>query len=371
MLKRLLASFLVKPFDLWYNLGIMISFYLLKILILTAISFAVALAFTPLLFKLLLKFKVGKNIRNDGSTPLYSAMHAAKQGTPTMAGILIWGTATFLIVLFWIFDRILKIDYFHVLNFLTRKETLLPLGAMLGAAAIGMIDDIMDLRGLGYKGRGLRFRFKFILYAIVAAIGAYWFYFKLGFNYIHVPFAGNLHLGWIYIPFFIFTVVATSFSVNQTDGLDGLAGGTLLISFSALGLISYLQGRYNLASLICVIIGALLAFLWFNIFPAKFFMGDTGSMGLGTVFAVIAFLVNAELLIPIIGIIFLAEALSNIGQIFWRKVFHKKLLLSSPLHHHLEASGWPEAKVTMRLWIIAMVFAVIGVIIYFIGITPS
>jgi len=331
--------FLAKIANLWYNNFEMISFYLLKILILTAISFAVALAATPLLSRLLLKFKAGKNIRNDGTTPLYSKMHAAKQGTPTMAGILVWGTTVFLIALFWFCDRVLNIADFHVLNFLTRKDTLLPLGAMLGAALIGMIDDIMDLRGLGYKGRGLRFRYKFILYAIVAGIGAWWFYFKLGFNFIHIPFLGILTLGWWYIPFFIFVVVATSFAVNQTDGLDGLAGGTLLISFLSFGIISYVQGRYNLAAFICVIVGALLAFLWFNIFPARFFMGDTGSMGLGTVLAVIAFLVNAELLIPIIGIIFFAEAVSYLAQIFWRKVFHRKLMLSAPLHHHFEASG--------------------------------
>lgn len=346
----------------------MISFYLLKVLILTAISFAAALAFTPLLTRLLLQFKVGKKIRNDGSTPLYSKMHAAKEGTPTMAGILVWGTTLILITLFWFLDRVLKIDYFHVLNFLTRRETLLPLGALVGAALIGMIDDILDLRGLGYKGRGLRFRYKFILYAIVAAIGAYWFYIKLGFDYIRVPFLGDVTFGWLYIPFFIFTVVATSFSVNQTDGLDGLAGGTLLISFLAFGLIAYLQGKYELTAFIGVLSGALLAFLWFNIFPARFFMGDTGSMGLGTVLAVIAFLVGGEILIPIIGAVFLIEALSYLGQIVWRKVFHRKLLLSSPLHHHLEAIGWPEAKITMRMWIISLVFAILGIIIYFVGI---
>ncbi len=346
----------------------MISYQLLKVLILTAISFAFALAATPALTKFLFKLKVGKNIRNDGSTPIFSKMHAAKQGTPTMAGVLIWGTLTILIITFWILDRVLGFNYFHILNFLTRKETLLPLGALLGASIIGLLDDILDLRGRGYKGRGFRFRHKLIFYTLVAAIGAYWFYFKLGFDYVGIPFMGNLALGWLYIPFFIFVVVGTSFSVNQTDGLDGLAGGTLLISFFAFGLIAYLEGRYELAAFIGVLIGALLAFLWFNIFPARFFMGDTGSMGLGTVLAVIAFLVNASLILPIIGIVFVLEAFSSFGQIFWRKVFHRKLLLSAPLHHHLEASGWPEAKVTMRLWIISLVFAILGVIIHFISI---
>jgi phospho-N-acetylmuramoyl-pentapeptide-transferase len=346
----------------------MISYHLLKVLILTSISFAFALAMTPLLIKLLSQLKVGKNIRDDGSTPIFSKLHAGKQGTPTMAGVLIWGTLTFLIVLFWILDRIFGIQYFHILNFLTRKETLLPLGALLGASIIGLLDDILDLRGQGYKGRGFRFRHKALFYTLVAGIGAYWFYFKLGFDYVAIPFMGNLSLGWLYIPFFIAVVVGTSFSVNQTDGLDGLAGGTLLMAFFAYGLIAYLEGRYELASFTGVIIGALLAFLWFNIFPARFFMGDTGSMGLGTVLAVIAFLVNGSLVLPIIGIVFVLEAASYFGQVFWRKVFHKKLLLSAPLHHHLEASGWPEAKVTMRLWIISLVFGILGVIIHFISI---
>jgi phospho-N-acetylmuramoyl-pentapeptide-transferase len=347
----------------------MISYHLLKVLILTAISFAFALAMTPTLTKYLAKLKVGKNIRNDGSTPIFSKLHAAKQGTPTMAGVLIWGTLTVLIVVFWFLDRVFGFSYFHILNFLTRKETLLPLGALIGASLIGLLDDVLDLRGRGFKGRGIRFRYKLIFYTIVAAIGAYWFYVKLGFDYIGVPFVGNVVLGWLYIPFFIFVVVATSFSVNQTDGLDGLAGCTLLMSFFAFGLISYLEGRYEMAAFIGVIIGALLAFLWFNIFPARFFMGDTGSMGLGTVLAVIAFLVNAPLILPIIGIVFVLEAFSYFGQIFWRKVFHKKLLLSAPMHHHLEALGWPEAKVTMRLWIISLVFAILGVIIHFIALS--
>lgn len=346
----------------------MISLQLLKILMLTAISFAFALALTPWFEYALKRFNIGKNIRNDGSTPMFSARHASKQGTPTMAGVIIWMTLLILIVAFWLLDRVLHIQAFHILNFLTRKDTLLPLGAFLGAALIGLADDILDLRGRGHKGRGFRFRHKLLFYLLVAAIGAYWFYFKLDFNSVHIPFYGDLNLGIWYILFFIFVVVGTSFSVNQTDGLDGLAGGVLLISFFAYGLIAYLEGKYNLAGFISVIAGALLAFLWFNIFPAKFFMGDTGSMSLGTVLAVVAILVHGEFVLPIIGFVFVLEAVSTLLQIFWRKVLHKKLFLSAPIHHHLEALGWPEAKVTMRLWIVTIVFSMLGLITYFISI---
>lgn len=343
----------------------MISYYLLRVLVITAISFCAALLLTPLLTKLLYRFKVGKNIRNDGSTPIFSSLHASKQGTPTMAGVLVWFTVLVLTCLFWFLDRILHWQFFHVLNFLTRRETLLPLGAFVGASLLGLLDDVLDWRGRGHKGHGLRFRYKIIFYAVVAAIGAYWFFFKLGFNYITIPFYGLWHLGWWYIPFFIFVVIGTSFAVNETDGLDGLAGGTLLMSFLAYGLIAYLQGKYNLAVFIGAITGALLAFLWFNIFPAKFFMGDTGSMGLGTVLAVVAFLVNGVAVLPLIGFVFVIEALSFLIQLFWRKVFHKKYFLSAPIHNHLQAIGWPEARVTMRLWIIAIIFGLIGVIAQF------
>ncbi len=345
----------------------MVSSALTKILSLTSLSFVFALAVTPIFTNFLYRNKLGKQIRNDGSTPLFSEMHKQKAGTPTMGGILVWGTTLILISFFWITDKVFGLTQFHYLNFMTRKETLLPLGALIGAALVGLVDDWLDVRKMGHKGRGLRFRVKIWLYALVAVIGAWWFYFKLGFDYIHIPFSGNLYLGWLFIPFFILAVIGISSAVNLTDGLDGLAGGVLMISFSAFGLIAFVQGKYELASLIGVVCGALLAFLWFNVFPARFFMGDTGSMGLGVLLAVVAFLTNTVILLLFIGFIFMIEALSFFLQMFWRKVFKRKLFLSSPLHHHFEAVGWPESKVTMRFWIIAAVTSIIGIIIYFVG----
>jgi phospho-N-acetylmuramoyl-pentapeptide-transferase len=324
-----------------------------------------AIVVTPLLTELLYKYNLGKPIRSDGSTPFYTELHSKKKGTPTMGGILVWGTAIILAGGFWFLDRILDIEQFHIFNFLTRKETLLPLGAMAGAALVGFIDDFLDIRGRGHMGRGLRFRFKVFLYTIVAGIGAWWFYVKLGFDSVHVPFFGDVFLGLLFIPFFLLVVVGTSFAVNQTDGLDGLAGGTLSIAFFCFAIISYMQGRENLATLLGIICGALLAFLWFNVHPARFFMGDTGSMGLGVLLAIVAFLTNSVLLLPIIGIIFVIEAGSFFIQMFWRVVFKRKFFLSAPIHHHLEAMGWPESKVTMRFWILGVVAGIIGVIIYF------
>jgi phospho-N-acetylmuramoyl-pentapeptide-transferase len=338
-----------------------------KIFTLTSLAFVLALFATPLLTHFLYKYKLGKNIRNSKETPLFTQMHAAKKGTPTMGGILVWGSVVVLVCLFWLLDRGLGLNIFHNLNILTRKETLLPLGAFLGAALVGLTDDIFDIYKIGHDGRGLRFRVKVVLYALVAGIGAWWFYFKLGFDTIHIPFYGDWTLGLWFIPFFLFVVVGTSFAVNQTDGLDGLAGGTLMIAFFAFGLIAYLQGRENLAAMIGMVAGSLLAFLWFNVYPARFFMGDTGSMGLGVLLAIVAFLTNSVFVLPVIGIIFVIEAVSTLVQMFSKKVFKKKVFLSAPIHHHFEALGWPETKITMRAWIIAAVAALVGSVIYFLG----
>ncbi len=342
-------------------------FQLTKIFFFAFSNFVLALAATPLLTNFLYKNKLGKQIRNDGTTPLFSEMHKNKAGTPTMGGILIWGTTVFIIMLFWLLDGVWKIPSFSGFGFLSRKETFLPLGAFLGASLVGLLDDFLDVRQLGHLGRGLRFRTKIWLYAFVAVVGAWWFYFKLGFASVHVPFAGSIHLGFWFVPFFILVVIGTSFAVNQTDGLDGLAGGSLLFAFFSYGLIAFLQGKYDLAALIATVCGGLLAFLWFNVFPARFFMGDTGSMGMGVLLAIVAFLTNSVLLLPFIGFIFVIDTAAALLQIFSKRVLKRKIFLSTPLHHHFEALGWPEAKVTMRFWIIAIVMSVIGLIIYFIG----
>jgi phospho-N-acetylmuramoyl-pentapeptide-transferase len=195
-------------------------------------------------------------------------------------------------------------------------------------------------------------------------IGAWWFYFKLGFDHVHVPFYGDIIIGWWFIPFFLLVTIGTSFAVNQTDGLDGLAGGVLLVAFVCFAVIAFMQGREDLTAMLGVVCGALLAFLWFNVYPARFFMGDTGSMGLGVLLAIVAFLTNSVLLLPLIGLIFVIEAGSFFIQMFWRIVFKKKFFLSAPIHHHLEALGWPEAKVTMRFWILSSVAGIMSIIIF-------
>lgn len=330
-------------------------FPIIKILFFAALAFVVTILWTPVLTHFLYKYKLGKKIRAEGKTPIFTSLHKQKEGTPTMGGILVWVTVAFLAGFFWLLGS----DF----NFLTREQTFLPLGILIFAAVIGLIDDLI---GVFKKGGGLRMRQRLILYTVIAAIGAWWFYFKLDWDLLHIPFMGDFNIGWWYIPIFIFIVAAAAFSTNETDGLDGLAGGILLVAFSSYAIISYSQGRLELATFCGAIVGALLAFLWFNIYPARFFMGDTGSMSLGTTLGVIAMLTNSALFLPFVAFILVIESLSVIVQVSYRKLRHKKLFLSAPIHHHFEAKGWPETKVTMRFWIIAGVMAAIGLILYFI-----
>ncbi|MEK7105196.1 MAG: phospho-N-acetylmuramoyl-pentapeptide-transferase [Patescibacteria group bacterium] len=335
----------------------------LKIIILTTLSFALAMIWTPILVKILFKYKLGKSIRDEASAPIMSKLHAKKAGTPTMGGVLIWGTVLVLAAVFLFIHEVFPNSFLGSLNFITRSQTLLPFGAFIAAALLGLVDDYFNVRRIGPHGGGIRFRHRLWLYAAVAAVGAWWFYFKLDWQVLHIPFYGDVMLGWWYIPVFILIIVGTSFSVNQTDGLDGLAGGTLLTSFGAFAAIAFLQGRFDLAALCGAIIGALLAFLWWNINPAKFFMGDTGVMALGVTLGIVAMFVNQPLLLPIIGIVFVIEALSTIVQMLSKKIRKKKIFLSSPIHHHLEATGWGEGTIVMRFWVISIVAAGLGMII--------
>jgi len=343
----------------------MLGFYLIKVLFFATLAFIFALLATPLMTHFLYKYKLGKKIRNSGETPVFSELHAHKEGTPTMGGILIWGTVLILILLFSLLARFIPNEYFTHLNFLSRSETLLPLGALIITALIGLFDDWLDVRGKGVLGGGgLKLRHRLAIYTLIAIVGALWFYFKLDWTVFHVPFLNNYEIGAWYIPIFIFVIVATSFSVNETDVLDGLAGGTLLISFMAYGVIAFSMGRYDLATFCGAIIGALLAFLWYNIPPARFYMGDTGAMSLGVTLGIIALLTNSTLLLLPIGIIFIVESLSVIIQVISKRCRGKKVFLSAPIHHHFQAVGWPEAKVVMRFWVVAGVGAAIGLMIF-------
>ena len=337
---------------------------LVKIGTLTALSFIIAMSWTPVLSHFLYKYKLGKNIRSSGSTPIFSKLHAKKSGTPTMGGVLVWITVIAIAFFIFVAWRIWETEWLGFFNFFSRSETWLPLGAMFIAAIIGLVDDYFTVTNKGVDGGGLSIPYRLGLYAVIAIIGAYWFYVKLSWDIIHIPFMGDFSIGWWYIPLFIFVIVATSFSVNETDGLDGLAGGVMISMFGAYSAIAFVQGRYDLATLCGVITGALLAFLWFNINPARFFMGDTGSMSLGITLGIVAMLTNTVFFLPIIGIVLVIESLSVIIQLVSKKIRKKKVFLSAPIHHHFEALGWPEPKVVMRFWVVSGVAATLGFILF-------
>jgi len=253
------------------------------------------------------------------------------------------------------------------LNFLSRSQTLLPLGALVGSAVVGLIDDYLNVKKIGPRGGGLNMKHRLILYTAVAAFGAFWFYTKLDWSMIHIPYLGDFEIGWWYVPLFMFVIVATAFSVNEADGLDGLAGGILLFCYGAYTGIAFAMDRIDLAVFCAAIGGGLLAFLWFNVHPARFFMGDTGAMSLGTTLGIIAMLTNSAFVLPIIAFPLVLESGSVIVQVTSKKLRGKKVFLSAPIHHHFEAVGWPETKVTMRFWIIAAVSAAIGLVIGLLG----
>lgn len=334
-------------------------FEAIRVLLMSGLAFFVALILTPLVIRALRTYRIGKNIRSY-LTPL----HGGKAGTPTMGGIVIWGTVLGLAAVLWIIGNMLG-GYWENLNFIDRGETYLPIAAMLIAGIIGFIDDIFGVLKIGTNGGGLHVRHKLIIYTIIAAVGAWWFYVKLDWTTLFIPFIGNVEIGWWYVPIFMFIITATAFSANETDGLDGLLGGVSLFAFGALTVVAFSLGYFDLAVFSGVVVGALLSFLWYNIHPAQVFMGDTGSMSLGITLGVIAMLTNTALFLPLFGFILVIESLSVIIQISSVKVFRKKVFLFTPIHHHFEKLGWPEPQITMRFWIISAVCSGIGLVLFF------
>lgn len=337
-------------------------FPVIRVLIIAFSCFAIALAWEPFLIRLLRGLKMGKVIRDEASAPVFAKLHAAKAGTPSMGGVLVWGTVA-VVMFFLSVGCALQGAQWCSWNFLSRAQTLLPFGALLSAAIVGLVDDYLNTKKIGPHGGGLRMRHRLISYSLIALGGAWWFFSKLDWDVLHVPFAGEYHIGVWAIVLSVLVIVATSFSVNETDGLDGLAGGPLMAAFVGYGVIAFSQGKADLAVFCAAIVGALMAFLWYNVPPASFFMGDTGAMSLGTTLGVVALLTHQPLLLPIIGLPFVIESLSVILQVASKKIRKKKIFRSAPIHHHLEAIGWTEPQIVLRVWIISLFSTGIGVVL--------
>jgi phospho-N-acetylmuramoyl-pentapeptide-transferase len=243
------------------------------------------------------------------------------------------------------------------------------LAAFVGAGLVGWADDIFNVRSNGHGKAGLPTKVKLLLTILVALIGGWFFYSKLGIHAIHLPGVhGTLNLGWLIVPLFVLVVVSTANAVNISDGLDGLAGGLTTTAFGAYALIAVLEHRYGVAGFCLTMVGALMSYTWFNIAPARFFMGDSGSFALGTALGVVAMLTDTVLLLPLIGLVFVAEAGSVILQLTSKKLRNgKKIFRISPVHHHFVAGGWPATKVTMRFWLIGQMAAIAGLVLFVMG----
>lgn len=330
---------------------------LTHVFILSVAAFLLAMALTPVYTFFAYKYKFWKTLRTDTVTgeklTVVKKLHASKIGRniPTMAGIIA-GLSVIVITLLFNLDR---------------RQTWLPLAAFAGGALVGIIDDYLNIFGPNRKDAGLRAPVKFAMITLIGLVLGWFFYAKLGVDSFHIPFLGEVFIGWLIIPLFAFAVVATGNAVNISDGLDGLAGGLLAISFTTFGVIALLQSNIMLATFCFTVVGALLSYLWFNIYPARFFMGDTGSFAYGVSMGVVAMLTNSILLLPVIGLLFVVEAGSSLLQIVSKKLFNRRIFISAPLHHHLEAKGWPEVKVTMRFWVIACVMAFVGFVLALAG----
>ena len=343
---------------------------IIKVLLPAVISFIVGILIAPLITYYLYKYKVWK--KQGGKTALGGRVAVefnrlkgdGETKTPRMGGIVIWGSVLVTILILFLLANYSGSKFFSDVFFISRSQTWLPLVALVVGATIGFLNDFYDVQ---HEGRGVRLSVRLLLISILATFIGWWFYTKLGVSSVGVPFSEPLELGIFIIPFFILLTNAL-YASGVIDGIDGLSGGVFAIIFSAYSGIAILQSQYDLAAFCAMITGAILAFLWFNIPPARFWMTETGSMALTLTLAVVVLMTDQLVggygvaLLPIVGFLLVVTVASNIIQITYRRFTGKKFFRIAPLHHHFEALGWPSYKVTMRYWIIGMIVAVIGVI---------
>ena len=349
----------------------MIPTTILKILLPSVCTFLVGMAITPLFTKYFYKYRLWKGVsrldNDDAMSEAFKKLHAQNEktetGTPRIGGVIIWVSALIVVLGFFILSKDIDDPVFKKLDFLSRGQTLLPLAALFFGGLFGLIEDFLEIFVDKFKNfkNGLHGQ-NVIVVMIIGLLASLWFYFKLGMDYVHIPFAGDVHLGWLFIPFFIIVVLGT-FSSRVIDGIDGLAGGVMAIAYASFGVIAYLKSFIDIAALCLVITAGILVFLWYNIPPARFYMGETGMLGLTLALAIIAFMTNSVVALPVVGILLVATSISSAVQIFSKRYFGKKVFIIAPLHHHLQALGWSREKITMRYWVISLMAAVLGVII--------
>jgi phospho-N-acetylmuramoyl-pentapeptide-transferase len=321
-------------------------------LTLGTISFLLAVIWGPPLIALLRRWNIGKGIRIEGPTT-----HQVKKGTPTMGGLMI-------LIPVLVITSVLNIANWFASSgsedSIIGQSILVPMGVMIAFGVLGAVDDLMGVRVIT---TGLLARYKLLWQLIFAIITALFLHYALDLRSIAIPgIEQKIDIGWFYIPIAVFIIVAMSNAVNLTDGLDGLAGSIAAVAFTAYGVIAFLQGQIWLVAFVFTVVGALLAFLWYNAYPADLFMGDTGSLAIGATLAVVALMTGQWLLLPVVGFVFVAEELSVVLQVAYFKLTGgKRLFKMSPLHHHFELLGWSETHVSQRFWLVGILSAMLGI----------
>lgn len=339
----------------------------------SALASVIAILWSPFLIDFLYRHKLWKKqartkAMSGEDAVVFNSLHKEREtSVPKMGGLLIFTTTVFVVFFFYILSLMFPNSWLVNLNFFSRSQTWLPLFTFVVASLVGLLDDIFVVSNFGqYIGGGISFKKRLFVVVLIGLAGALWFYYKLGWDVISIPLLGQVSIGIWYIPLFISVMVAC-WSGGIIDGLDGLSGGAFASIFGAFTVISFSQGKFDLAAFCAVITGTLFAFLWFNIPPARFYMSEVGILGLTTTLSVVAFLTDSVFVLPIIAGLLVVEVGSVIVQLLSKRFRHKKIFLSTPIHHHFEAIGWPAYKVTMRFWIIGIVLAIIGVVIKLLG----
>lgn len=349
---------------------------IIKVLAPTAIAFCFGMLITPIISHYLYTYemwkkKAGKGTAyGGGKTPIFDALHKNRDtNTPRMGGLVIWISVLLTIFLLWTLQFLFPHNLFGELNFLSRSQTWLPLFALLIGACVGFFDDLLVVRGTGkHFAGGLPLSQRLLVVGCTALLSAWWFYEKLNISTVTLIGYGPVDLGLFFIPFFVLVAIAI-YASSVIDGIDGLSGGTFLFIFTAYTGIAVFQNQIDLASYCATLVGGILAFLWFNVPPARFYMTETGVMALTMSLTIVVFMTDALgggeglTVLPVIGILLVMTVLSDILQLFFKKFLGRKLFRIAPLHHHFEAIGWPAEKVTMRYWILGFIFAIIGTIL--------
>ncbi len=341
----------------------------IKILVPAIISFISGILLTPVFTHYFYKYKLWRRTSRASVVPsedFKKIYDGVELHTPRVGGMIVWMSVIFTLLIIWILSFFLPDGWYEHLYFISRSETLLPFGALIVASLVGLGDDFIQIFATNTRFGGDPISLRWIKVGIISMLGlaiGWWFFVKLGIDYVYIPFSGFLNLGYLFIPFFIIIMFAV-FSSSVIDGIDGLSGGVLAPVFAGYSIIAFFYGQADLATFCAVITSGILAFLWFNIPPARFYMGETGMIGLTVTLSVIAFLTNTVLLLPIIAFPLFITSLSSIIQMTSRKFFNgKKVFKMAPLHHHFESIGWPKYKVTMRYWIVSIITSILGVVL--------